>query len=178
MKRDLALAALVALVPLCMSCTVVRSGETRPAKADAVAAFDRLKSLAGDWRGLSTKGWTDQIRYRVLAGGSALIEDSFDAHPGEAMATVFHLDGDRLLLTHYCMAKNQPRLVLTSITDGGATLDFTFLDATNLRSRDAGHMDRLKMTFVDADHFTARWTWYQDGKEDWMEEIVHERVKG
>lgn len=147
-------------------------------KADAAAAFDRLKSLAGAWNGTSTKGWSERSEYRVLAGGSAVLHTSFDAHPGEAMATLFHLDGDRLLLTHYCMAKNQPRLRLTAIDDGGATLDFTFLDATNLKSRDAGHMDRLKIRFADADRFTSRWTWYQDGKESWMEEIRNERVAG
>ncbi len=168
----------LALACMALGCTVIRTGESLPDRAASLAAFDRLKSLEGTWRGQSTKGWTDRIVYRVLAGGSALIEDSFDAHPGEAMATVFAPDGDRLLLTHYCAAKNQPRLVLSAIEDGGATLDFHFLDATNLKSRDVGHMDRVRITFVDADHFIARWTWFQDGKENWLEEIRHERVKG
>jgi hypothetical protein len=28
-----------------------------------------------------------------------------------------------------------------------------------------------------ADAYTSRWTWYQNGKEDWMEEIEHRRAK-
>jgi hypothetical protein len=28
---------------------------------------------------------------------------------------------------------------------------------------------------VDDDHFSSQWTWYQDGKESWMEEIKLER---
>lgn len=143
--------------------------------ADARACFDRFKALDGDWTGTSTKGWTETIRYRTIAGGSCVEESSFGAHPNESMVTLFHMDGDRLMLTHYCVAKNQPRLVASDVKDGAVT--FTFLDATNLASRDKGHMDKVRFRFVDADHFTSQWTWYQDGKESWMEEIVHERVK-
>ena len=88
---------------------------------------------------------------------------------------MYHMDGDRLLLTHYCEAGNQPRLVASSIEDGARTVTFTFLDATNLPSRDHGHMDKAILRFLDDDHFSSRWTWYQDGEETWMEEIVYER---
>lgn len=138
---------------------------------DAVAAYERFKALEGSWEGTSSKGWTDRVTFKTIAAGSAVIETSFDAHPGETMVTVFVLDGDRLLLTHYCVAGNQPRLMATAIADGGRTVTFTFLDATNLASHDRGHMDQATFQFVDDDHFTTRWTWYQDGKESWMEEI-------
>lgn len=148
-----------------------------PSPAEARAAFERFKALDGDWAGKSTKGWTDRLNYRTIAGGSVVMETSFEAHPGETMATMIHLDGDRLLLTHYCVARNQPRLVLTGVSEDGTTCDFTFLDATNLASRDKGHMDRCLVRFNGPDFFTSRWTWYQDGQESWMEEIVNERVK-
>ena len=138
---------------------------------DAARAYERFKALEGSWTGTSTKGWTDQVTFKTIAAGSAVLETSFDAHPGETMLTVFVLDGDRLLLTHYCVAKNQPRLAATAFEDGGRTVTFTFLDATNLPSRNRGHMDKATFRFVDDDHFTTRWTWYQDGKESWMEEI-------
>ena len=137
----------------------------------SAAAYERFKALEGSWHGTSTKGWTDQVTFKTIAAGSAVIETSFDAHPGETMVTVFVLDGDRLLLTHYCVAKNQPRLIATAIDDGGRSVTFTFLDGTNLPSRDRGHMDKATFHFDDDDHFTTRWTWFQDGKESWMEEI-------
>jgi hypothetical protein len=88
--------------------------------------------------GKSTKGWTDRIEFNLLVGGSAVEERSFDAHPGETMLTIFHMDGDRLMLTHYCMAKNQPRLLATTISPDGKTIEFTFLDApTYLRATKA-----------------------------------------
>jgi GH24 family phage-related lysozyme (muramidase) len=148
-----------------------------PAIPAARAAFERFRALEGSWRGKSTKGWTDTAVFRTIAGGSVVTETSFDAHPGETMLTAYHLDGDRLLLTHYCVAQNQPRLVASTIEEGGGTVTFTFLDGTNLPSRDRGHMDKAVFRFEDADHFTSRWTWYQDGTERWMEEIRMERVR-
>ena len=145
--------------------------------AEARAAFARLKGLAGTWRGESSKGWVEDLHFRVIAGGSAVLETSFDAHPGETMATLFHLDGQRLLLTHYCVAGNQPRLVATGFAEGGRVITFSYLDGTNLASRDAGHMDALVLRFVDDGHLSARWTWYQDGRERWLEEIALTRAQ-
>jgi hypothetical protein len=139
-------------------------------------AYERIKFLTGKWMGKSTKGWTDRIEFNLLAGGSAVEERSFDAHPGETMLTIFHMDGDRLMLTHYCVAKNQPRLLATIISPDGKTIEFTFLDATNLPSRNKGHMDKAVYHFVDNNHFTTRCTWYEDDNEKWMEEIQMERI--
>ena len=93
------------------------------------------------------------------------------------MLTTFVLDSDRLLLTHYCVAKNQPRLVATAFEESGKKITFTFLDATGLPSRNTGHMDKAVFRFLDEDHFTTQWTWYQNGKESWMEEIRMERKR-
>ncbi|MFN8177708.1 MAG: hypothetical protein U0167_07270 [bacterium] len=143
----------------------------------AARAFDRLKTLEGTWVGKSTKGWEERVQYRVIAKQSCLMETSFDAHPNEEMVTMICPDGDRLLLTHYCVAMNQPRLVLTSAAPDLSQMTFEFLDGTNLPSRDEGHMDKVIFKFAGADEFTSQWTWYQDGKENWMEEIRSTRVK-
>lgn len=137
----------------------------------ARAAYERIRGLEGAWVGESTKGWTEEVTFRAIAGGSAVVETSFDAHPGETMLTLFAMDGDRLRLTHYCMAKNQPRLEATAFDEGGRVVTFTFVDGGNLPSRDRGHMDKAVLRFEDDDHVLARWTWYQDGQERWLEEI-------
>ncbi len=144
---------------------------------DAAAAYARFKNLAGEWVGTSTKGWTDREMISVIARQSAvMVISNFEAHPGETMATMIHMDGDRLMLTHYCVARNQPRLEATSIEDDGRTITFAFRDGTNLPSRDTGHMDKAIFRFVDDTHYSSQWTFYQDGQESWMEEIVYERV--
>jgi hypothetical protein len=137
----------------------------------AHAAFERFKSLQGKWEGTSTKGWKETINFKTIAAGSVVVEDSFDAHPDETMMTMYYLDGDRLMLTHYCVAKNQPRLLATSFMDEGKTITFTFVDGTNMPNRDRGHMDKVVIRFLDQNHVTNQWTWYQNGAEKWMEEI-------
>jgi len=155
-----------------------QSGATASkAKSLAERAFERLKAIEGEWDGRSTKGWEDTNTFQVIAGGSVLMCRSFDSHPNETMVTMYHLDGDELVLTHYCVARNQPRLRATAISPDVSTIELTFRDATNLPSRDKGHMDRVVMTFIDDDHFTSQWTWYQDGKEQWMEKIEYVRRK-
>jgi hypothetical protein len=164
----------IALASVLVVVAPVRGSD--PSTADkARTAFERLKSLAGTWEGRSTKGWVETLRYQVIAGGSVVLESSFEAHPGEQMATVFHMDGDRLMLTHYCVAKNQPRLEATAFEDDGRTVVFTFVDGGNIPTRDRGHMDKAVFHFDSPDRVTSRWTWYQDGKEKWMEEIVQTR---
>jgi hypothetical protein len=143
------------------------------------AAWQHLRDLAGTWRGHSSKGWDETIELRLIAGGSVLLETSLfadDAKGENAMATAYYKDGGRLLLTHYCEARNQPRLVASTFEDDGATVVFTFLDGTNLPSRNEGHMDTVVMRFLDPEHFSARWTWYADGREKWLEDIRYERV--
>jgi hypothetical protein len=80
-------------------------------------------------------------------------------------------------LTHDCVAKNQPRLVATSFEDNAKNITFTFLDATNLPSRDNGHMDKAVFKLIDENTMKVQWTWYQNGNENWMEEIKMERLK-
>jgi hypothetical protein len=170
---------LTAIVLVMVAAGSGAGGQTADAAA-ARAAFARFTSLAGDWEGSSTAGWSGTATYSVIARGSAVLNSSrHGAHPGdeEAMATVYHLDGHRLLLTHYCVAKNQPRLAATKIDDNGRRIEFTFVDGSNLPSRNAGHMDRAVFEFHDANRFTSRWTWYQDGQERWMEDITYVRKR-
>lgn len=147
-------------------------------KEDAQAGFDRFKAMVGEWEGANQSGQKIRHRYSLVAGGSVVMEESwFTAHKGEMMVTMYSLHEDKLILTHYCVAKNQPRLVATKIEDKAAKLEFTFMDATGIPNRDAGHMDRATYEFIGKDRYKTRWTWYQKGKEQWMEEFDLRRVK-
>ena len=159
------------------SATISAAIKTSVPAEVATKFFDRFKALQGTWIGTSTKGWKEETTIRTIAQGSVVQFTSFDAHPNETMLTLVHMDSDRLLITHYCVAKNQPRLQLTSLEDEGKTGIFTFLDGTNLPSREKGHMDKVVYRFRDEDRFTSQWTWYQNGQERWMEEIVNERKR-
>jgi len=131
--------------------------------SDTPKSFDTLKTLAGSWSGKGSQGQPVQVSYRVTAGGSALMSEITGEH--EDMVTMFHPDGKRLLMTHYCGAGNQPRMVGTASPDG-KTITFNFLDATNLAAAQPGHMGRLVVTLVDANHHTEEWEFMgNDGKQ-------------
>ncbi len=147
-------------------------------RSSAQLAFERLCALAGSWEGRSTRGWTSRSSIEVIARGSVVVErTNFEAHPGETMLTMFHLDGPRLLLTHYCVAGSQPRLVASEFADGGRSVTFSFLDATNLPARDVGHMDQAVLRFEGPDAFSSLWSWYQAGETRWLEEIRYRRLE-
>ncbi len=131
------------------------------AQSDAQKSFATLKSLAGSWQGKGSNGQPVEVAYRVTSNGSALMSE---IKSEDDMITMFHVDGDRLLLTHYCGAGNQPRMKATASPDG-KTVAFEFLDATNLASPQAGHMHRAVFTILDADHHAEEWDWMQDGQE-------------
>ncbi len=127
------------------------------AQSTAQKSFDQLKSLTGSWEGKNSQGMPIQVSFRDTAAGSALMSE-IHGHGPENMVSMFHLDGpNRLMLTHYCGAGNQPRMTATTSPDG-KTITFDFLDATNLATPDAGHMQRVVFTIIDANHHTEDWT--------------------
>ena len=68
----------------------------------------RLTSLVGEWQATSPEGPV-HATYELVGDGSALVERLSMGHGG-TMLTVFHRDGDKLALTHYCSMHNQPRM--------------------------------------------------------------------
>jgi hypothetical protein len=134
------------------------------AQTSAQKSFDQLKSLTGSWEGKNAQGIPIQVSFRDTAGGSALMSE-IHGHGPEDMISMIHLDGpNRLMLTHYCGSGNQPRMTASTSPDG-KTISFEFLDATNLATPDAGHMQRAVFTVVDANHHTELWTYADGGKE-------------
>ena len=155
-------------------CLAALAADVKPA-IDATAAWSRLKSLAGEWEGEGTVGKT-KLKYELIAGGTALVErETADNMP--EMLTVYHLDGKRLVLTHYCMAGNQPRMEARSFNPGTGDLAFDFLDATNMASPNAGHMRSVAMKLVDDRHLAAEWKFYEDGKVKMTETTRYTRVR-
>ena len=67
-------------------------------------------------------------------------------------------------------------MVAEAVEDDGRTLHFGFLDATNLRSPNDGHMHSALFRFADDGRYTSQWSFYRDGQEAWMEEIAMERA--
>jgi len=147
--------ALLALLLISIPAAIV-------ARPNAQAAFEQLKSLAGRWEGKANGDQPVAVSFRLTGGGTALLSE---IEGQEDMISMIHMDGPgRLLLTHYCGAGNQPRMLATFSPDG-RVFTFDFLDATNLAHADDGHMQRVVFSMIDANHHTEEWTFVDHGKE-------------
>ena len=126
--------------------------------------FKKIKSLAGNWQGKNPEGKPVLVTYEVVSNGSVVME-RMETENEPAMITMFHLDGGRLMMTHYCSAMNQPRMQATEQGDNDNSIQFSLFDITNLNNPADGHMQKLKITFKDEDHIITQWTFVEDGKE-------------
>jgi hypothetical protein len=131
-------------------------------KTKSEEAFDRLASLKGDWKG-EQEGAKISVSYTLTANGSALMEE-FRPESGPVMITMFTVDGDHLIATHYCSAKNQPQMVTSTITDVRKPLAFSLARITGLKSPDDWHNTGLTVIQEDNDHLTQEWTYESSGK--------------
>ena len=151
---------------IAVSLVVLLASLAAHAQSGAQQSFDSIKALSGNWEGKTQMSDPVQVSFRVTAGGSAVMSEIVSRMKGkpEDMITMFHVDNDRVMATHYCTAGNQPRMVASASPDG-RTISFNFVDGTNIASPKAGHMDHLVITIADADHHTEDWTFVKDGKE-------------
>jgi hypothetical protein len=139
--------------------------------------FDKLKTLAGTWKGKDSEGKPITISYKLVSSGSVLMEElTMEEHP-DAMITMYHLNGTKLMLTHYCSMGNQPRMRVEKASKDGSTLTFSYVDATNLSSPKDPHMSGLVVRFKDDDHFSQQWIMSMNGKKKQHETFDFERVK-
>lgn len=153
------------LLLLGVSCLLLVRGSAL-AQVPANAGFEKLKTLIGQWEATTRSGTHGTVKYELVSDGSALLERiGGDEHAAMDMVTVYHRDGARLLMTHYCSAGNQPRMRAEPVAGEVKKLEFRFLDVTNLASPHAGHMHGLVVRFEDADHFSQEWRWLDHGKE-------------
>jgi hypothetical protein len=144
-------------------------------KSDAQKSFDQLKTLAGSWQASVTtdppmkdmgNGEKTEVVLRVTSRGNALVHEmgelgkQDDPTKYDHPVTMFYLDNDRLLLTHYCDAGNRPRMA-ARVSPDGKTVEFDFLDIAG--NTQYGHMQHAIFTLIDANHHTEDWTFQMKG---------------
>src|SRR5262245_10923009 len=94
------------------------------------AQFDQLKSLTGDWQTKLPDGRLLNITYTPISGGTAVME-VLNLPDGTDMRSIYHLNGEKVMMTHYCESGNQPRLESSSSTDPN-NFTLSFVDVTNV----------------------------------------------
>jgi len=140
------------------------SGEDKPANTPQ-AGLERIKKLAGTWVEADKDGKpTDKVVsvIKVIAGGSAVQETIFPGQPME-MVSIYHRDGADLVMTHYCMLGNQPRMKADPNSPANQ-IAFKFAGGTNLDPAKDMHMHEGTLTFVDDDHIEFSGVAWVNGK--------------
>src|SRR5262245_39519282 len=136
------------------------------AKSPAVQGFEKLKALEGEWidvdGAFGEKGKV-AVTYKVTGGGHTVIE-TFPVGTPQEMVTAYHLEGGKLVLTHYCSANNQPRMTSTGLQ--GNTLTFDFAGGANIEPATTSHMHSAKIEFTSNDEIKATWQNWSSGKPD------------
>lgn len=128
------------------------------------AGFEKMKKLVGTWLETDKDGKpTDTVVsvIKLTAGGSAIHETIFPGQPHE-MISVYTVDGADLVMTHYCMLGNQPRLK-ASQKSAANKLNFEFAGGSNLDPKKDKHMHAATLTIVDADHIEIDGVGWENG---------------
>src|SRR5215217_9609082 len=153
---------LLICVVMAMACeTSVAQTATHP--SDAQKAFDNMKKLVGTWQG-TVMGISINITIRVASSGTAILHEATAGgkRPPNHEITMFYVEGDRLLATHYCDGGNRARFE-GKVSPDGKTSEFSFLDVAGGTQR--GLVKRMAFTMIDADHHGIELTFIMpDGK--------------
>ena len=133
------------------------------ALSDAQKAFEKMKSLTGSWQG-TIMGISINVTIRLTSSGTAILHEATTdgGRPPNHEITMFYVEGDRLLATHYCDGGNRARFE-GKMSPDGATSEFSFLDVAG--STKGGLVKRMAFTTIDANKHIVEFTFIRpDGK--------------
>jgi hypothetical protein len=182
MKRAMIFGTSLALVLGLAGPTAAQAKKGQPKSAagapetiiyDAASAMAFLTTTSGEWHP-GTGGQHEHggaaapvgnpaniVGVKTKAAGSAVVHTYRAGTPGE-METVFHMDGDQLLLTHYCALQNAPQLKFVKSEKPGE-LKFVFHGGTNFDPKVDAHLHESTFQIRDKDTIEQRSTVFANG---------------
>ena len=143
------------------------SGEDKPEakKTPENANLAKMTKLVGTWVAADENGKpTDQVVsvIKLTAGGSTIHETLFPGQDHE-MVSIYTTDGPDLVMTHYCMLGNQPRMKADPKSPANK-ITFNFAGGSNFDPKKDKHMHGATLTIVDNDHIEVDGIGWEDGK--------------
>ncbi|MBS0192526.1 MAG: hypothetical protein U0573_07780 [Phycisphaerales bacterium] len=163
MKSDFAFLAVAAtLIGACQSTPPVRPVVQAASAEQKQATLGRVKSLAGTWKVTGPKGDENQTTAFTVGGGGSTVREVMFPGTAHEMTNMYHMDGQKIVCTHYCATGNQPRMTapVTTLDAASASnepLCFKLEHVSNLRSPDESYMGEMWLTFKDANTVEQRW---------------------
>ena len=164
-------------VPMFIVATIVLTLIGFTAFADETkksSPLDPIKALAGKWEEPAEGGMpANVVEFKVTAAGGSVVETMFPGMPHE-MVNVYTVDGEDVIVTHYCASKNAPRMKLTKNENG--RMLFEFIDGANINPEKT-YMGKLELTVHGPDEIEENWTSITKGKEEGHVNMKLKRVK-
>ena len=147
---------------------------TAAAEMTAEDAFETLKEMAGTWRG-TPEGSGDEAQAEAEAVGEVVHEIEVSAAgtvvmetmgPGSEyeMINMYHLDGEELVLTHYCAGGNQPTMRLDREASTAERLVFDFTGGTNLDMENGHFIHDMELGILGEDKVVSVWHSWSAGE--------------
>ena len=170
----LTILALLCIGVAAMAETESKSGSAREGKH---AFFDTLmETLPGRWAGRYADGSFDnptsewrptRVDYYLTAGDTAIVENYLSRDESSVgMTTVYHLDNNDIRATHFCGARNHPRMITRGFDPESRTIAFGFVDVANLKTPDHYHSREIELTLVDEDNIRVTFFGLEDGQSN------------
>ena len=139
----------------------------------ATAAFDQLKSLAGTWHGTpESEGEAAEAEaemvaqvthtFELSAAGTVVMETMNPGTPHE-MINMYHVDGEEVVLTHYCAGGNQPTMQMNRSASSDGNLVFDFTGGTNLDPAVDTHIHSAELTLSE-ESLLSEWMSHAGGE--------------
>jgi len=150
-----------------VACLLVTTAGAQGAETTGAAAFEMLKGLSGTWEGTAADGemqFPAQVVYRLASNGTVVMETLFPGTEHE-MISMYHLDGESLVMTHYCAIGNQPRMRLDLSRSTPDHLVLAFDGGTNLDPKKDGHIHAGEVALRPGGALHAEWIYFDQGKE-------------
>ena len=147
--------------------TVAQNPASKPitpaAQSDAKKAFEQMKTLAGSWQG-TIMNIPINVTIRLASSGTVILHEANtdSGGPPKHEITMFYVEGDRLLATHFCDANNRAHFE-GKMSPEGKTIELSFLDVAG--STRGGLVKRMVITTIDANKHVVEFTFIMpDGK--------------
>jgi len=161
----------ICLVLAVVSILIVAAMPVLAGSLDAATAFDRLAKLEGTWQGMpegegegeGEKAGDVIHEFRLSAAGTVVMETMGPGTPHE-MINMYHVDGDELVLTHYCAGGNQPTMKLNREVSSADKMVFDFTGGTNLDPEVDKHIHGAELQLTD-EGLVSNWTAFAGGKQ-------------
>lgn len=123
--------------------------------------FSTVAGLAGRWEGAAPDGSGGTTTFEVTSNSSVIRETMLIGTPNE-MTNMYTLDGNDLVMVHYCAMGNQPRMRASSAGEG--KIAFQFESVADLSAPDEVYMGEMTLVILDDNRIEQHWTAFKDGE--------------